>query len=73
MGRLSFVDCSFFTSAAQTDVKRILYYTIQIISSAILEKDERAFLNALREFGVQDGTEEFANALRLFREQVGRR
>lgn len=45
----------------------------QGMRKAIREKDERAFLTVLREAGVMDGTDEFATAVRLFRDQIGRR
>jgi hypothetical protein len=38
---------------------------------AVQQKDERAFLSALRRSGVKDGTDEFARALRVFRELMG--
>ena len=38
---------------------------------AVQQKDERAFLSALRRSGVKDGTDEFARALRVFRELSG--
>lgn len=41
------------------------------LTQAIREKDEVAFLNALRRGGVKDGTDEFARALRAFRAMAG--
>lgn len=45
----------------------------EALKTAIRHKDERAFLSALRRYGVKDGTDEFANALRAFRAIVGLR
>ena len=42
------------------------------IVKAWREKDERAFLTALREAGMKDGTPEFARALAAFRATCGR-
>lgn len=44
----------------------------RLAEEAIRNKDERAFLNALREGDVKDGTDEFAPALQLFRQKIGR-
>lgn len=44
---------------------------VRLALKAIQDKDERGFLSVLREGGVKDGTAEFAEALRLFREKVG--
>jgi hypothetical protein len=40
---------------------------------AVQQKDERAFLSALRRSAVKDEPNEFARALRLFRELTGQR
>lgn len=50
--------------------KRTTMY--RLAEEAIRNKDERAFLNALREGDVKDGTDEFALALQLFRQKIGR-
>ncbi len=44
----------------------------RLAAEAIRNKDERAFLNALREGDVKDGTDEFALALQVFRQKIGR-
>jgi len=44
----------------------------QALEQAIRQQDERAFLTALRRAGVKDGTNEFARAVQLFREMIGR-
>lgn len=44
----------------------------RLAAEAIRNKNERAFLNALREGDVKDGTHEFALALQVFRQKIGR-
>ncbi len=54
--------------AAKRERERVL----RLAAEALRKKDEREFLNALREGGLKDGTDAFARALQIFREKAGR-
>lgn len=43
------------------------------LAKVLASGDERAFLEIMRELGLEDGSPEFAKALKAFREQCGRR
>ena len=43
------------------------------LAKVLASGDERAFLEIMRELGLEDGSPEFARALKAFREQRGRR
>jgi hypothetical protein len=56
-----------------TEERRKAQKTKADLARVIASGDERAFMKIMREIGLKDDSPEFLNALRIFREHVGRR